>query len=572
MKLLTVRRTALNLLAGLALAGVAGCDSIGDGNTIVSLEIQSIAGETTNPYMLTRCLRDQLIAVATFADGTRAQYNSRATWTSDNPSVVLVSNSDIRSRLVDGGEFRDSQFNLASGVLVPQAASGTANITASFLGFTATRQVQIYTPEFKIAPLGQGVDPQVQPPAKRNLLPTTTLRYTFFIETDTGRTVQSPDLISLNPVLWRFVGATVADNFIATDPAVAGDFDKFVMPSKTSPTININAVNGLVTGVAADTAEYTVEAVTSLCPDDDAFKPKAPVQVSNFATSDPTLPDPADFVPLELRHEADFNGPGVTTGDLIGGTTETLQVIAHLDGDGDGEADATQDISASSAVKVDGFTACTSGTVNCTCDTDGSNCGKRLLANNANFLVSLSATDFTEASVTACFKPNTSDNTTHFDDCTDTAPTLSNVLTVRNVPVDLTAAVGPLFVDPLPAPQRAFTYPGRQFNTYGTFTANTAQKFAGNLDTGTQKLNRWILWATRPQGSTTELSDLGFVANAGDGFFGTVGSFFYLKDVESDTVVDNYMTTVSPFNEIDPPAAPVQFTICPSMATSCPGP
>ncbi len=107
-------------LAALALLGLAGCDSIGDGSTIVSLQIESTVGTTESPFMLTQCLRDQLVAVATFTDGTRANYSARVSWATSDASVVDVSNGNIKSRIIDDGVFVDSSFGLSPGVLVPK--------------------------------------------------------------------------------------------------------------------------------------------------------------------------------------------------------------------------------------------------------------------------------------------------------------------------------------------------------------------------------------------------------------------------------------------------------------------
>lgn len=551
------RRSWLHALTGLALLGLAGCDSIGDGSTIVALEVQSAAGDTTDPFMVHRCLRDQLVAIATFTDGTRANYSGRVTWESSDPAVVAVSNGDLPAVQIVDGAFAASSFNYGSGILEPRAASGTATVTARFLSFAASRQVQLYDAQtFRIVPIGQPVDPTVQPPATRHLLPKTTLRYGFYFLDHEGRAILGSNLNAsgLNPLLWKFPTGV----FEAEDEDDATDFDKYLVPDATVRTASINPINGTVTGLAIENgATYPLQATTSLCEDDPAYTPTADVGVAGFASTNP----------LELRHEEDFNGPGATpTGDLVGGTSEILQVIANLDADGDGAADTTFDVSSQVSFDVDSTTTCGAATeTNCTCDTSG--CFKRLLASSSNTLFSTSTTDFSDANVTACFS---TEDTLHTDDCTETAPapTLSNVLSVRSVPVDLSGANATLSVPP-PAAEKAFTYPGHQFDVYGTFTATTAQKFAGSQDTGTQKINRFVFWTARPEGSTTEVSDLGFVT-LGDGFFAPPGSFVYVKDVEQNTVLDMYLTTVSPLNEIDPPTTPVKFTVCPSDAATCP--
>lgn len=544
---------------------LAGCESIGEGSTIQSLKLQAGDGRTeVAPFVLNRCLRDQLVVIATFTDGTTADFSYRAAWSSSNPAVVQVSNNDIGTVFIDDGAFvTASNVPYRPGTIVPAATSGTATITASFLGMSSSMDVRVGTPVFKVAPVTPGVDPNVQPALTTYLGPDTLLRFGFYVEQEDGRTLTSSSLNSLavmNPILWRFVGG----EFDPADPAVTNDFDKYAVPTAAAPTAVINPASGTVIGMTPDTAAtYEVEAVSSLCQDDAAFKPTAPLQVAPFATTNP----------LTLAHVLNFNGPGVTpTGDIISGTSELVRVTANLDTDADGAGDQAQDISGQVDFIITHLTACVAGSTNCTCDTGNVNCSKRLVANrNQEFFVAIT-NDSADARAQACF---TNIDTLHTDDCEEDAAgedaaLRSNLLDFHAIPVDLTGANATLFIEPgAPAPERAFTYPGRLFTGYGTFKALTGTPFAGGTsDTGTQRL-REVVYVTRDAGATTGFATAGFARSTSDGFFADVGSFVYLLNPAANTSVDITLSPLAPFTAV-PASAPVTFTICPRDAASCP--
>lgn len=552
-----------------ALAAVSGCNSIGDGSTVVAIEIRDPGGRAlTGPFPISQCLRDQLIAVAIFTDGTIADFSYRVTWASSDETRLGVSNNDINQVVVRSGAFDTVEgAPYRPGTLVPPATAtpGTVTVTARFLGFADSQEVQLGTPTFRVRAL-KDIDPMPEP-ATAYLGPATFQRFGFFIEQADGLVLLPSALNvigSLNPVLWSFADAE--NVFDPADSAVAGDFDKYAVPDIDAPTATISPGTGIVRGVTPEARTYTVKAVTSLCDSDPAFTATAPVQVAPFATT----------APLTIEHEADFNGPGnALTGDLIAGTSELVTVLGHLDTDADGVGNETIDLGTQVDLRIAHPTTCDSGTTNCTCDSDGTGCTKRLLSNNGTLLLTLIQNDSAEASVQACF---TDIDTTHADDCEEidagagTALALeSGVLDIHVIPVDLTGAGATLSIVPAaPAPEPAFTHPGRQFDAYGTFTALAGTPFnrdgtgVGTSATGTQKLTRGVNWLTRPQGSTTGFSDIGFVRNTHDGFFAPQGSFTYFKDVDADTQVDIYIAPLAPFTAVTPPSAPVPFTICPS--------
>jgi hypothetical protein len=572
---------------------VTGCESIGEGSTVQSISIQSANGlTTTSPFLLHRCVRDQLVAVATFTDGTRADFSYRVRWQSSDPSVVQVSNNDIPTTVISGGVFADFPSQpYRPGTVIPRAATGTAKITATFVNLSAEMDVDLDTAQLLIAPVLPDVNPQTQPPDLAWVAPDFFLRMGFFLKLPgTGRTVLSPVLNEfgvLNPILYRFVPGDYDGNagtddtngeLDVADASVANDFDKYAVPNAATPTVVVSASTGLVTGKAASATTYEVEAVTSLCQDPadrPVFMPSAPVRVAALA-------DP----PLEVLFESDFNGPGTigdgtTATDIFGGTSTLLRVRARLDTDGTlATAEQRHDVSGQTDV---GFTfeACAEGDPNCICDGTGAsatNCGVRLLGANSNLVLSLTNTVLTTADVFACY---TTLDSTHSDDCEedaagDAVARMSSPVTLTNVPVDLTEAAAPTIelratqAEPFPpvTPQRAFDYPGRQFDAYVTANAASGFTFTGGATSATQKATRHMIWLARPEGSTDAFTDIGGFGSD-DQFWGRYGSFTWLKDVTTDpTTLDIYVVPTAPYASAIEPTTPLQFTVCPSSDPS----
>jgi hypothetical protein len=544
------------------LAFLTGCESIGEGSTLRSLEILPASGstETSPSYQIYQCLRDQLVVLGTFTDGTRADFSFRATWTSEHPSIVQVSNNDIPTTVVVDGAFVPIESSpYRPGTLVPKGAPGAeTTITASFVGITASIKVSIAQPAFRIAPLKSGAGlatPQPTAFVGVNM----SQPFGFFVQQG-SRTVLSTTLNALgllNPVVWRLKDGVFVDN----DPDDPNDFDKHAVPSAGSPTMVISSGTGTVTGKAVEGTERTVEAHTSLCENDAAFVPTAPVRVAPLVASDP----------ITLDYEPNFNGEGQTpTGDIVSGTSQVLQVRANLDTDDDGAGDETLDL----AGQVDFAITpaiCEPGTdTNCTCDTATTpNCTKQLFSMGGAFgnqIFTLVTNDGTTATVRACF---TSVDADHADDCQELdegeAGFTTAELSVQAVPVDLTATGGGSFqIRPAsPAPEPAFTYPGRQFDAYGTFNALSGFTFAGG-SSGTQKITRGVTWSTRVHDSKETLSDIAQVRNTRDGFLNEVGKVAYFKEVTTPTTVDISIAPASPFEAIPAPTTPVLFTVCPS--------
>ena len=132
--------------AGMAL--LAACSGIGKGSTVQSLKLvfspterdQAVVVDkdlSTQTLRVFDCFCSNLIAVGTFTDGTLANFNLRAKWSSNAPSVVAVANFS------DAGTFTQCPLvQRTAGMLVPQGA-GTAVISAEFLGFKADYTVNV---------------------------------------------------------------------------------------------------------------------------------------------------------------------------------------------------------------------------------------------------------------------------------------------------------------------------------------------------------------------------------------------------------------------------------------------
>lgn len=121
-------------LALAALAGLTACEGIGDGNRPESFVI-SAASDDGSAFEMTQCIRRNVLMIGTFTDGRQGDFTARATWTSNNPDVLIV--SDGRTVLPESGNAQ-----LAKGTLIPVQA-GTAIVTANFLDQTADLMVNV---------------------------------------------------------------------------------------------------------------------------------------------------------------------------------------------------------------------------------------------------------------------------------------------------------------------------------------------------------------------------------------------------------------------------------------------
>ena len=337
-------------LAALLLLGAAaaGC-GIGDGSTIETFEIEPASSATQlkpfeqgDTYKLFECLRDELVVIATFTDGTRSNFSGRATWSSSNPAVVEVSNDDIPAVLLsanpaaDGSFYESETLKYVKGTVVPKGAPGeTAVITAKFAGLSASVNVEIRKPTLRIVAVPEDNPAAAAPPYY--LGEGTTQRLTVLANAD-GRSVKAGEIagagangFNINPFRWMFTGGT----FVPQDDAVPDDFDRWVIDggAGTIATLHAQLTDGLVTGFQADFVPHQVRAESSLCAiADTTLRPEADVQVATFY-DDPGVPGDDRLV---LSREANFRGGGFAAGDVVVATAEQMQLRAKLDANGDG--------------------------------------------------------------------------------------------------------------------------------------------------------------------------------------------------------------------------------------------
>ncbi len=141
-----MKATAKHLIlsAGLASAVLfSACSSIGDGNGPTSLEL-FVGGDSESGEMF-RCQINTPSAILTFDNGTAANFASRATWTSSDPSVLAVSDGDFPAP--------DGQFFI-NGVALP-IAPGTATLTVNYLDFEDSIDVTVSEVDLSVTPKNQ---------------------------------------------------------------------------------------------------------------------------------------------------------------------------------------------------------------------------------------------------------------------------------------------------------------------------------------------------------------------------------------------------------------------------------
>jgi PKD repeat protein len=362
---------ALNLAAALLLIfGLAACDSIGDGSTLEKLEIVPASNSTQlknfelgDDYKLFECLRDELIARATFTDGTVANFNSRVTWTSSDPAIVAVSNGDLPVVFAtgnpadDGSFYEHESFKYSQGTVVPLGQPGQqATITAKFASLSASLTVEIRKPTLSIVAV-----PEDDPAAASSpyyLGQDTSQRLAVLANLD-GRSVALTDLagvlngFNINPLLWVFPTGT----FVPEDEDDLTDVDEWVIEASGERIATLRAGSGLVRGVKANFTPYPVYAESSLCPasSDPTLRPLADVQVALLYDDPATTADDR----LVLSREAGFNGGGFAPEDIVAETNQQFELRGKLDvdGDGDGLPAVEQHLNAQAAYRLEPLNA-----------------------------------------------------------------------------------------------------------------------------------------------------------------------------------------------------------------------
>jgi hypothetical protein len=283
------------------LAGVAGCEPLGDGSTVEELKLVlassefehgiSIAATDTTPARIKmyNCFCTNLAVIARFTEGDESNFIYRAKFTSSDPSKVSVTNYG------DADADRCPPAQEVPGLLTPNGV-GTATITAEFGGLKTTLDIEVAD----TAPVAAG-NFTLEPAAPY---------------TSAGVVVGSTVPLSLTGVLdsrIQNLRRNVLSWTLSPENADIATIDTF----------------GNVTGVGTDPAGGARTVTAS-------FGDNCPV----VATTDVFVGD--ILGPLSLAREPDFVAPG---DDLLAkDSDEFLDVTAGLDFDDDGAQDATQSV------------------------------------------------------------------------------------------------------------------------------------------------------------------------------------------------------------------------------------
>lgn len=304
-------KTPVKLAASLVLlAGLAGCDSIGEGSTIQKLEILISPvenyeqgtyldfGTVDERYHMYDCFCSNIAVIATFTDGTVSNFSNRARFTSSDPGVATVRNFD------DAVSDRCPLGQQVAGLVIPQGI-GTATLTAEFGGLSDTFTIEVADASFNAD--GSAVSYTLHPaqpadPAADAVAVGGTLPLVVSATLD-GR----PRVLNRNVLQWSF---DAADGAVATIDA-------------------IGVVRGIApTGAAPKTARATFGSCTDV-------SPALALNVGDV------------LGPLTLARETpDF----AADGKLAVASDEYLTISAALDFDADNVADGSQLISTASGL------------------------------------------------------------------------------------------------------------------------------------------------------------------------------------------------------------------------------
>lgn len=132
-------RTAATVVLLLTLAA---CSGIGDGNRPENIRIaQDVSLEEETSVKAFTCLTAPLTLIGTFSDGGLGDFSGRegARWTSDDPSVVRVTNVGDP---VSPDDPESDDVYTRGGILIPQG-EGTTTVRAEFFGLTASTTVNV---------------------------------------------------------------------------------------------------------------------------------------------------------------------------------------------------------------------------------------------------------------------------------------------------------------------------------------------------------------------------------------------------------------------------------------------
>lgn len=295
------------LLLFLAAALISGCEGVGEGNKPETATLIKLGNRVSSARLYT-CFSESMLMLVTFSKGQVGDFSSRGKWKSSNPDVLFVSNygESLPANLLASGE--SSQVFLAGGLLYPLKA-GTATITATAAGLSASKTVEVRDPtEFKVRAVGYN-----DPDAAVVHLGTNTLQALQLTAQLDGYTLDQTGGAS-----WEFVNPDTTIASFVTDSSGAATrviktTEKTGGPLRARPVLRGCSSSGsLLSTVGID---VNVGAVKEL-----ALK-------------------------RELDAAKNVDSTGLTT--MAVNTNEILQVFGRFDTNGDGTADHTgQNLSA----------------------------------------------------------------------------------------------------------------------------------------------------------------------------------------------------------------------------------
>lgn len=541
------------LLPLFLLATLSGCD-LGEGSKLASLEIVSATGATipVGGFPAYLCFRDRLNVIGRFSNGDIGNFSTRVTWASDNENIVKVLNRGAQStrQVFSRDGVAPADFNNVNGLFytpgtVVPVAAGTTTVRAAFLGLTASVLVTVGNPVLTVdvSPIEGMTSPATIPTGIGFSRDLTVRAVRAGQTTDAVLRRQDPGTLELlNPILWQFTSGTFSPGNLAATDSVARE-DLFLFPAgstRADAQASLNPSSGRLRGMAAGSP--TVQAVFDTASGLGCPGPTPPAAVSA----------PIEAVSaLILEHEKDFNGAGITNGDLVVNTDELLKTTATL-------ASGSQDVSSQVGYEVilaDRDACVPAG--NCAAD-----------ANRASSILTFTVNQLTTAPGTnGSFVTNSTlnpgavaagpaGNARFFQDnmvdvvniracapncsaTTMTAPPSAN-LPIRAVPATLplnSIAITPdaqCATSPTTASETAFTFPGCKFNAFATFSAIAPNVFTGS---GMQNVSRYMGWIARPTGSTTTVSDVVSLFGLYNSTL-NAGQAYYLRNPVVPTVVD----------------------------------
>lgn len=199
------------ILLVLPMLALAACNVVGEGSKIETLQIKdAVYGyDIAQPLQTFRCLRYNLASLGTFTDGSSAFYTDRTVWSSNNTSVVRVSNGDIALP-------SDATLVYSKGTVIPVGA-GTATITADYVGVKATLQVTVSgtVPTITIVPTTTTPRYGITPGSATALTiaPRTVQTYTALATLPIGTGTRTTDITNIG--VWSVQNANTATDAIA---------------------------------------------------------------------------------------------------------------------------------------------------------------------------------------------------------------------------------------------------------------------------------------------------------------------------------------------------------------------